>query len=86
MCSRRLLGYGCAGVDEVDAKDRKDSLAMMAEALREMGVLLVVFGVLDSFMAEPGHEIAVHRIPWCATICVCSVALFFSGLKMERDR
>jgi hypothetical protein len=53
---------------------------MVAEALREIGVLILVFSVLDKIVAG---SISVQ---WAAIVIFISTVAFVSGVLIERKR
>lgn len=58
---------------------------MFSDALREMGILLIVFGLLD---AAFGHQNVITQSPtkWIAFVSFCSAGLFLLGVIIERNR
>jgi hypothetical protein len=54
---------------------------MSAEALREVAVLVLVFGLLDRYAFDHGPS-----GDWSATIVLVAVATFVAGCVLERAR
>jgi hypothetical protein len=62
---------------------RKTRAEMVGEALREAGILVAVFGIMDAFL---DHEIKDHKFTWIAAVSIVSAALFRWGVKIEEGR
>jgi hypothetical protein len=63
------------------ATEPKSWQEMSAEALREVAVLVLVFGLLDRYMFD--HATSGD---WAATIVLVAVATFVAGAVLERAR
>ncbi len=66
------------------ARERMTNLEMVAECLREIGVLVLVFGFLDlAFEATPG---TTRLTPfWVAAITIVSLSFGFLFERIRRE-
>jgi hypothetical protein len=61
--------------------ERHEVAEMIGEGMREVGVLVAVFGMLDKFLrGEPPTAI------WTASVLTIGLFFFVSGLMIERQR
>ncbi len=61
--------------------DRKSVAAMIGDGLREGGVLVAVFGMLDKFVHGEGPTTT-----WTTAVVATSLSLFLVGSTLERQR
>ncbi len=59
---------------------RESTSKMMAEAFREIGILIFVFSLLDKIVA--GNI----TLLWASVVVALSVAFFVAGIVLERTR
>jgi len=66
--------------------DRESTQKMIAELMREAGMLALVFGMLDAMIkSSAGEEHLVHW-PWYPALAGVSLSLVGFGVWLERTR
>jgi len=70
------------------AADQMTTGQMIGEALREMGILALVFGLLDCFLRSFfDRPIGIQTLAiWSSFVVACSLSMFLTGLLIERFR
>ncbi len=61
--------------------EKKTNAEMSGEALREIAVLLAVFGILDKVLRNEGPTVT-----WAAWVLGLSLSAFLLGCTIERKR
>jgi hypothetical protein len=59
---------------------------MLADTLREIGLLYLVFGILDAQIEARRDGGAETQAPWFARVVVVSAIIWFTGGVFERLR
>ena len=68
------------------AGDRETTQQMVAELMRDAGMLALVFGVLDALIKTSAGEEHLVRWWWYPALASISIALMGSGIRLERIR
>lgn len=70
----------------VDTEKPETWIRMGGEALREIGILYLVFGILDAQIERRRVPVESLDIPWFAGVSTASIVLWLAGGFIERAR